>query len=749
MGTILKVFRKRLLHYINLFIGLVLVALLALAWRYAWRVLPRTSGTMAAPLSRPATVARDALGVPHITAANQEDAWFVQGFVTAQDRLFQMEFMRRQAGGELAEIFGRPAVESDRESRLLRLRRIAEAQARTLTPPDRQALAAYARGVNFFLETHRDRLPVEFTLLRFDPRPWSIVDSILIGLQMVRTLTTSWRDEILKHNLLLAGDAAKVQTLFPVRTGQEVQPGSNAWVLGGSRTRSGRPLLANDPHLQYSLPSAWYQVHLKAEGLDVSGVSLPGLPSVIIGHNRRIAWGLTNLQFDVQDLYRERLDPQSGRYLFRGQPQQAAREREPIAVKGEPSRELAGWVTRHGPVMHSEGGQAFALRWVAADPGSFAFSFPEINRAGNWKEFRHALARFLGPAQNFVYADVEGNIGYQAAGRLPIRKKHAGDVPVDGGGLGELEWEGFIPFDELPSVYNPPSGMIVTANQNPFPAAYRYAVHGNFASHYRSRQIEARLESRKSWDVAGMLSVQKDVYSAFSHFLAQQAVAAWEASAKKPALVRPAIEQLRRWNGQMEPGLAAAMLATLHFQHLRKAVAERAAPGKGAGYELQMAAAVIEDLLRRRPREWFSDYDELLLASLADALEEGTRMQGKDPAKWEYGRFHVLGLAHPILGGLPLVGKYFRIGPLPMSGSSTTVHQTTPRLGPSMRMVVDVGRWDNSVQNLTIGQSGHVLSRHYRDQWDAYYAGRSFPMQFERVDARAKLELAPVTEPRP
>ncbi len=479
---------------------------------------------------------------------------FLQGFVTAQDRMWQMDALRRLAAGEVAEVVGRQALESDEEARRLRMARIAEEDERSMPTADRAILAAYARGVNYYLETHRGRYPVEFALLNYDPRPWRMRDSILAGLHMYRILTTSWRNEMAKMHMLERGDRAKVDFLFPTRTGQEVQPGSNAWAVSGAHSATGKPILANDPHLEFAIPSTWYMVRLHAPGLDVTGVALPGVPGVIIGHNERIAWGVTNLQADVQDLYREQMDPQNGRYIFRGQVEQARLERNAIAVKGAKPVQFDQWVTRHGPVFLSDENHRYALRWAAAEPSSFQFPFLEIDRAQNWEEFTHAIARFPGPGQNFVYADVDGNIGYHATGRLPIRPEGCrGDVPADGAS-GDCEWQGFIPFDDLPQVYNPASGVIVTANQNPFPEDYRYPVNGDFAPYYRSSEIRTLLGQQAKWQPHDMLKVQKDVYSVFMVFLAQQVVAAWDAHKSTNPQEREAVDLLRNWNGQVEKG---------------------------------------------------------------------------------------------------------------------------------------------------------------------------------------------------
>jgi penicillin amidase len=495
-------------------------------------------------------------------------------------------------------------------------------------------------------------------------------------------------------------------------------------------------------HLEYSIPGIWYLVHLQAQGLNVAGVSLPGVPGIIVGHNDRIAWGVTNLHFDVQDFYIEQFDDRTGRYKFRGQVLQARPERELIVVKGLRPVEMMNWVTVHGPIW-IEGKQRLALRWVAAEPAAaFQFPFLELNRAHNWEEFTKAISRYQGPAQNFVYGDVDGNIGYHAAGKLPIRKGYLGDVPVDGAS-GNFEWQGVIPFDQLPASFNPADGLIVTANQNPFPPDYPYPVHGNFAPHYRSKQIRDMLSGRSGLRPEDTLAVQKDVYSGFTHFLAQAVVTAYARRGSGRAELAEAAGLLRSWNGQMDTNRPEPMIVSLLFQHLRKAVAESAAPGKGSLYETQMAPAVIENLLRARPAGWFRDYDEALVRSFGDAVDEGERMQGSDVKKWIYGKYLELVIAHPIGHRLPVVGKYFDIGPVWMSGSSTSVKQTTRRLGPSERMNADLGDWDRSLMNLPIGESGHVLSRHYKDQWDAYYNGTSFPMQFRKVDVKSVLEFVP------
>lgn len=730
---------NRIIRQINLGIALLLCALAGLVYWYAVRPLPVTSGTLSLPVSKSATVVRDARGVPHIEAATLEDAWIVQGYTHAQDRLWQMDALRRLAAGELSEIIGPGALEIDQDARKLRMRRAAEEHLQRLTAEDRRMLAAYARGVNRFMETHRGKLPVEFTLLGYDPKPWRIADSILVGLHMFRSLTTTWKDEGLKQNLMTKGDAQKVNFLFPVASGNEVQLGSNGWAISGKHTASGKPILANDTHLEWAFPGPWYSVHVKTPQINVIGFSLPGLPAVVIGHNERIAWGITNLHFDVQDMYAERIDLNTGRYAYKNQLEQARLERETIRIKGRPPVELPIWVTRHGPIIQGN----LALRWTATESGAFQLPMIEIGQAKNWNDFRKALTRFTGPGSNFVYADVDGNIGYQAAGKLPIRRNYNGDLPTEGV-TGESEWDGYIPFEELPTAFNPESGFLITSNQNPFGEKYKYHVNGNFSSPYRSRQIEAILKSHEGWKPDEMLRIQTDVYSAFSQHLAKEVYRVWEKKGQQNPNLREAAAALKDWNGQMVPGTAAPMIVTLIFQQFRKAVADKASPGQGATYELQMAPVVLEKLLDQRPKDWFADYDQTLLECFAKAVDEGTKLQGSNAAKWDYGKYTEFVLPHPVLSKVPYVGRYFIIGPLPMAGASTTVKQTTRRLGPSMRFIADLSNWEGSLHNVTMGQSGQPFSAHFRDQWNSYISGRSFPMEFQKVNAKETLQINPL-----
>jgi penicillin amidase len=724
---------RHVLRFLNGIVVAVVVLAAFAAWWWIWRPTPQTRGELDAPVSAQVRIVRDARGIPHIEAESIADALFAQGFAAAQDRMWQMDMARRAPAGELSEVAGPLTLKLDAEARRMRLRRIAEEQARNLAAEERAAIAAYARGVNYYIEAHRSKLPPEFSALGYSPRPWGIKDTLLIGLEINKTLTSFWEEEVAKAKMLARGDPAKVQALFPVRSGGEIAPGSNAWAIGGGRTASGKPLLANDPHLEFSMPPPWHAAHLKAPGLNVIGVTLPGVPGILVGHNERIAWGVTSLQFDTQDLYVEEIDVRTGRYRFAGENRQASPEREFIAVRKARPVEIGIWVTVHGPMVAAEDGRQLSMRWAPMDARSARFPLLSLNRARNWTEFREALRAFAGPGLNYVYADIEGNVGYQAAGLLPRRVGFSGDIPLDGTS-GKNEWSGFLDFEELPSAYNPPSGVVVSANQNPFPPSTKFSVDGQFFPHHRQKQIMLRLKSRTRWKASEMAVVQKDIYSETLHFLARQAVSAAERKKEMAAPLAPALEMLKSWNGQMEADQAPPLVAALLFQHTRRMLAEKASEKEAARYKSFMDFAAVEKIVRERPAGWSGDWDALLLEALNEAVEEGRRMQGRRIEKWRYGKWNEVPMVHPIFSRVAMLSSWFSIGNVPMSGHSTTVKQTTRRLGPSMRFVADLANWDNSLLNLTTGESGHLLSGHYKDQWDSYLNGAGFPLPFKKVE---------------
>jgi len=741
---------RRVFKYTNALGAILLVACGGLFYQFISQAFPQTAGELPLGVSQAATITRDARGIAHISATSIEDALYLQGFVHAQDRFWQMEATRRIAAGEMAELVGQTAVENDIVARTLRLRRIANAMVETLDAEDRVWFAAYARGVNDWLSTHLDKLPLEIRALNYTPRQWTLSDSMLLILHMYRQLSTSWTTEA-DQNLLLsqATDKSKIKSLFPTRAGTEIMPGSNAWAIAGTRTVTGKPILAGDPHLQHSWPSTFYINHLKAQNLDVIGGSIPGGPGVIIGHNQKIAWSMTTLHFDVQDLYFN-------------ETRLIGVEREVVKVKGRPDLVMNQTITPNGPIIERNGAR-FALRWTAFE-AKYPFAFRNLNLAQNWDQFRAALSRFPGPCHNFLYADTDGNIGYQAAGHMPLRQNPNADLPLDAQNPAN-QWNGFIPFDEMPRAFNPPGGLLVNSNQNPFPTDYKYPVTGIFTPPYRQRQITNRLAAKPKWQANEMTSIQMDVYSEFHHFLAGQLVKAARTRKSSREDFTAAIEVLDGWNGQMEAGLAAPMIAELAYQELKKAVMRRVTT-LPTGFDSHFAPSVIAGLLKNRPKDWFQDYDQVMVQALLDAIENGVRSQGKNPKFWDYGRFHRLMVSNLVLGEaitvgkfiakpwmpfaqamrtlrLPMIDQYVQAGPVPLSGATQTVKQSNPRVGPAFRFVADTADWDNSLFTITLGQSGHVFSSHSKDYWDSWYNGTADPLPYNKIEAKEVLRLRP------
>jgi penicillin amidase len=773
-------FWLRLLIYAALLGLLAMVAAAGLALRRIRQSLPQLEGTIQAPgLANKVEIRRDARGVPHLRAQSLDDLIFAQGYVTAQDRLWQMDLSRRLAFGELAEIFGEGLLSRDVENRTLGFRQVAERAVAELDPDTQKLVAAYARGVNAFIDSHHDSLPIEFSILRYQPRHWEPVDCFGVALNMAKALNTTWPDELMREHIRVKVSPELYADLFPDRSpydhpvadpvptpaahpqrsrilappGREaldpvmasllagsrevsVGLGSNNWVVSGTHTQSGKPLLANDPHLGHSVPSVWYMIHLKTSGLDVAGVTFPGLPLVVIGHNERIAWGVTNTGPDVQDLYQESFNLQKpNKYLHNGEWVEAEVRQEDIKVHKRDDYVLTVRTTRHGPVVSHEDNRDLALSWTALKPHALRFPFLEIDRAQNWSEFVKALHDFTGPEQNFVYADVDGNIGYYAPAWLPVRAPGDDGSAPGIGSTDDHDWTGYIPFESLPHSYNPASGMIATANGRVVPDGYPYLITHKWDPGYRTARIYQLLETKNQLTVEDMLRIQGDIHALQDEWVAKQIVSAAQAHPPADAEVQYAVAQLKGWDGEAVKNSAATLICEV----TRKALLERILKPKlgddFSGYSWSMSSIFLQNVLTNQWNRWLppgdADLNITLMASLAEGVQEiPVRVGSNDRAAWQWGETIPLTFHHPLAGSLPLVGRYLNVGPVPQAGTQTTVKQTTPAVGPSMRMVVDLSDFEKSVQNITLGESGQFMSPYYKDQFDAWYNGRSFPMLF-------------------
>jgi penicillin amidase len=773
------------------------------------RSLPRVAGRQALPgLDAQVEVRRDRWGIPHLYAAGNADLFAGLGYVHAQDRLWQMELNRRTGRGQLAEIFGPVALSSDQFVRTLGFERLARREVELLDDATRTILEAYVRGVNACLEASRGRLPLEFTLLGFQPRPWELVDVLVWPKIMALTLSGNWTGELLNSKISAAVGYARAAAIAPrypgeavvtvppeaelpprlgegaLRLSAEAAPftgesgtpqGSNAWAVSGARSVTGRPLLAEDPHLSLGLPGLWYLAHLEGGDFRVAGATIPGTCGVIIGHNERIAWGQTNTMTDNQDLYIERFHPENpDLYEWRGEWREVESLREEIVVKGQKEVVLVDVrLTHHGPIIDEIAGpegspfrrsepaaphQALALRWTALDPSpAVTRAVLRLNRARDWDEFRAALEDWDVPPQNFVYADVDGHIGYAVGGRLPVRAKGDGQMPVPGWD-GEHEWQGFIPNLSLPAALDPPGGLVVTANNRIVGADHPYhdAIHGDWANPYRAERITELLQRTERHDVRSFAQIQADLRCLPGLHLARLVA---RLDPEEP-LERAARDLLAAWDGELTAEApAGAVYDAMRYHLLRVVYAELgeligAQGGLGAFGALPsntyLERALPEVLARAeaatdltRPDAWLGgerSWGAVLGEALRLAVVELCEKLGPDPAKWSYGKIHTLTLRHP-LGSVPALAPIFNRGPWPTGGDVDTVNQQyVPRQtaagpiynAPSYRQIFDPGDWDAARVIIPAGQSGHPMSRHYADLAGTWRAGGYCPLLWSR-----------------
>ena len=771
---------------VRLGLRLLLLVLLILslggagAYLYLRQSLPKTEGEIrVAGIGAAAEVLRDRHGIPHIYAASLEDAHFALGYVHAQDRLWQMEMNRRIGSGRLAEVLGAPALETDRFMRTLGLRRVAEANLQRYDAETRRLLEAYAAGVNAFLDG-RPVLPPEFWLLDVAPERWSAVDSIVWTKVMAWDLGGNWRSEVLRMRLARTLPLERIHQFLPpypgdaypgipdlksLYSGLEKTPpanpvfsksgsdpdflmgGSNSWAVAGSRTASGKPLLANDPHLGLTAPAVWYFAHLHAPGVDAIGATLPGVPGILVGRNDRIAWGLTNTGADVQDLYLERLD------------QPFAQFEETIKVKGAADERFVVRSSRHGPVLtevsqHAPRGYVLALRWTALEPDDLSMQAAlKLARARDWKEFLGAASMLHAPPQSVSYADIDGNIGFIAAGRVPVRKRAhdlSGLAPAPGWDE-RYDWTGYIPFEELPRAFNPPGGTVVLANHKIVPPKYPHHITYDWQPPYRARRIEELLGSGKH-DLSSFKGMQADAVSLAVRELLPRFVAA------NPD--HEMAKKLAAWDATMAADRAEPLIMTAWWREFARAVY---ADELGALFRPNWSArAVFVANVLSGQSHWCDDVrtprtegcERLLIDALENALEDLKNRYGNE---WRWGEAHVARHRHRPFTREPWLARIFDIR-VPSAGDGYTVNagamdfysEAEPfanRHAPSMRAITDLAEPQASVFIHSGGQSGNPLSPHYRNLSAPWARGEYVPMVTDRrrldADGVQRLLLTP------
>jgi len=800
---------RKLLKWLAIGLLVLLTALASgLLW-YRGASQPKIDGTLKIPgLTAAADVVRDAAGVPHIYAQSAMDAYFALGFVHAQDRLWQLEMNRRIAAGRMAEVLGEKALPTDRFLRTLGIRRNAEQIYARLEPEFRQILQAYASGINAYLATRKSPLPPEFILTgTADPERWEAADSLAWQTMMAWDLGANWTQELLRMRLSqrltlaqineflapypgdaplatqdytsfyrkLAGTAAQLDALARIAPPSYVEGmGSNNWAVAGSQSASGKPLLANDPHLGLTAPSLWYLAHLSAPGLNVIGATMPGIPVVVLGHNDRIAWGFTNTAPDVQDLYIERIRPGNPRQYQtpQGWADFSVRD-EIIRVKGKPDVRMEVRESRHGPVITGAlpvmekaalkaDEYAVAFAWTALRPDDMTFQAGvQLNRARNWTEFLAAGGNFGAPQQNIAYADIDGNIGMLAPGRVPVRKPEndlKGLAPAPGWD-GRYDWTGFIPFDALPRQFNPPSQRIVTANEKIIGDAYRYFITSEWSLPYRANRIGELLVATPKHDLNSFAAIQRDDVSLAIRDMLPILKQVRGAGKRE----QQAVALLAEWDGRMSGDRPEPLIATAWLRELsRQIFADEIGEDLFREYwEYRNFQQAMLNVLRNKDGQsrWCvkvtgkdvqpvsRNQDNqacmaLLPVALQLALDDLERRYGKDMRDWRWGMAHAAVSEHRPFGKAAGLSWLFNID-VPTSGDAFTVNagRNNPRdenapfgnhHGAGLRALYDLGNLENSRFMISTGQSGNLMSPLYGNLSKGWAKVEYLPMQTAR-----------------
>jgi penicillin amidase len=789
---------KKLGYALLALVALVLVALGG-AYAYLRSATPDPArGATVAGLSAPVEVWRDSLGVPHVWAGSEPDLFRAMGYVHAQDRLWQMELFRRVADGRMAEVLGAGLVDTDRFLRTVGMGRAAAENERILEPADRALIQAYADGVNAWIAGHSGALPPEFVALRFRPEPWTVRNSLAIakimawdladwelglelhaaaeavGPELARALHPvypEWGARIVGADARWRGRGAAPATAQPAPAdtapalrpvagvavprippraktlleGVSVARASNSWVIGGARTRSGKPILANDMHLALRAPSLWYLAGIHGGGIHAAGMTLPGVPVVVAGHTRRVAWGFTNAMVDDVDFFVEEPDPaDSTRYRVPGGWERFRVREETIRVKDAAPVVHRVRATRHGPVLSDveprAGGRVLAMRWTAHDPSPEFRALIGMNRARDAGEFLQALRDFRSPHQNVVFADAEGSYGYWMGGRVPVRRSGDGLLPAPGW-TGEHDWERYLEWDEHPHVLNPAEGFVVTANNRQAGADYPHRIGSQWAEPYRAMRIRELVERGTGFTADDVARQQMDVVDAHALRYLPRAVQAAERAGDTAAT-----RELRAWNGEARTDSRAAALFYVWYEALRRRVGDDEFRGGRAYFPRGTLNAVLD----AGTSPWVDDVTTPEVETLDGLATDAMREAAGEVGAKTWGDLHVTRIDHP-LGSVAALDRALglNIGPFGSAGSSYTVNvagyggRKVPFVngyGPSQRHVVDLAHVDDQGGFvIPTGQSGIPFSPHYRDQTEMWRTGRLWriPLDREKSEARA------------
>lgn len=752
--------------------GLVVVIVGALIFlnMYIGKSKPLIQGEVKVPvLEAEVIVTRDAQGVPHIEAQSEADLYRAQGYVQAQDRIFQMDMSRRQASGQLSEVVGEAAVDTDKHFRTFSLRVAAEGSYDGYGAEAKEVLDLFAEGVNAFIEeaTAANKLPYEFKVLGYTPEPWTAIDSLTIGKFMAYDLGGHWDTLAVRHWALNEFDEEKAQELFieypeqarsiieanlkrPVQVAGQFDAsllphefnGSNNWVVAGEKTASGFPLLADDPHLGLNTPSIWYQMHLQSPEQNVGGVIFAGVPGIILGHNEDVAWGVTNVGPDVQDLYIEQPNPDDPtQFLYDGEWEQAEVRDETIQVKGGEAIPFEVVVTRHGPIVsdilykEEDPNALFSMQWTALEPTKELEAILSINKATDWDSFERGLEDFHAPAQSFVFASQDGTIAYKANGRIPIRKTGDGQLPVPGDSS-EYDWEGYIPYDELPRVVNPDEGFIATANNEVVGDEYPYHITKFWAQPYRYERIAEVLEAGDAFTAEDMMKLQLDKHNLYAREFLPDLLKSVEAK-DEDGKYEKVVTVLEDWSkiddvDEVAPLIFHKWIKQLPITMFAGEMPEDVfamMPGKG-----QITDQLLRDGYANREGAWIRDYggiDEWVYDAFEQSLAETSETFGDNIQKWRWGDYHQVAFPHPLSSASPIFEKFLNPEKRELGGSNVTVQAAafkedgTVDHGAPWRFVADLADLSTTYQIVAPSQSGHMKSEWFHsavaDWVDGYF----------------------------
>jgi penicillin amidase len=802
---------RRIVVVIAMVLAALLVGLSTFTLVTVRKSFPDTTGEVRLDgLHGTVEIKRDGYGIPQIFADDPADLFFAQGYVQAQDRFYEMDFRRHVTAGRLSELVGKSGLETDELVRTLGWRRVAEQEYEELGAGTRSLLDAYARGVNSYIDGKSgSELSLEYAVLSltgpdYRPEPWTPVDSVAWVKAMSWDLRSNMADEIDRTMASRRMPVEDVEALYPdpprshrpivtdrrltvrdkkfgeppaitpavsaslakTRDAAEALPallgtgdgiGSNSWVVDGRHSATGEPILANDPHLSPSMPGVWYQVGLHCRELteacpyDVSGFSFSGMPGVVVGHNRRIAWGVSTMYADVTDLYLERVNGEN--YEYKGKQLPLATRRETIKVAGGKSRTITVRSTRHGPILSDVSddvadvgtANAVALQWTALTPRPTISAVFELDKAQSWKDFRAAAKRFTVPSQNLIYADVEGNIGYQAPGAIPIRSRGDGRWPVPGWD-GKHEWDGYIPFDALPRVLNPNEGVIITANNRVIGDQYPHTLGADTAQGYRSARIRNLLSSKDRLSVRDMARFQTDTYNPIAEQLSESLLEV----DLDTRFARQGQNTLRAWDRRQDADSPGAAYFSVVWRNLLELTFHDELPREQWPDGGERWFDVVRTIMDKPNSHWWDNLatptiverrDDILREAMVRARDELTMIRSRKISGWHWGNIHRLTLVNPTLGdsGVGFVDRIFNRGPVEVGGGGGLVNATAWDAAsgyevtavPAMRMVVDLADLDRSRWIQLSGSSGHAYHENYADQLPLWAEGRTLPWVFD------------------